>query len=150
MSEYSDYDSSYYQVKKYKRGKAQPYAVSYDLCYTDKRDIVDYLERANLDLPIYMCWTNPVYNSMYDCEDNSYDFFEVGEGEAKIILDNKEKFLKGDRECVLFVSSEIITGAVDEIRCGTKLTTGYGKVVVIPKGDDLPDFKKNALKYEEY
>jgi len=144
-------NQSFYHISKRDRKKACPFSVFYDETITDKNEIVDYICNR-LDSSIvksYLLWNNPVYNSMYDFEDKMFDFYEIGDKEAKIFKDNKESFLNNDREAVLFTNSEVmVENGVLSNNHGNNFSMDYGKVIVIPSGDDVKDFEKNVSEGE--
>lgn len=137
-------DRNYYSVKKFKTGKPRPCAVVYSALYENKKDIAFFIEHMNLDTKCYLLWTDPVINTAEDYETTQYDFFEIGEEEKALIVENKEAFLENKRRCVLFISAAVTSG--DDNVYNGKITTLYGKIVIIPRGADIRDFKKCAIQ----
>jgi len=145
--EYFDENQGFYHIKKKDRKEPKSFAIYYSESLTDKNEISDFITNrlSSSNGKNYLLWTNPVYNSLYDGDEQMYDFYEIGPKEAEIFIDNKENFFKNDREVVLFTNSEIqIDGGTIPENSGKNVSLGYGKIVVISADSDTRDFKKNV------
>lgn len=129
-----------------KRGGGSYYAVIFDEVVTNKEEILKTIGNGDSD---YICWTNPIFNYYENRKQVNIEFYQIGEEEAKCLKESA--FLKANNECRLYVNTRIVEGIADikPEDVGKKIDYAYGNVVVIGKGEDLIDFKKNANGPEE-
>lgn len=141
-SEDPEIDPNTYAVKKYKKGKPRPYSLIYRDVIENKKDIISFLSSSNEKC--YILWVDPVKRTFSAENDLQYDFFEIGPEEKEFLVKQQKEFLENGKKCSLFVDAKIFRDG-DIVKPG-KLLNLYGKVVIIPQGNDMRDFRRYAVK----
>lgn len=143
----SDYSDEETYLLNNRADLSRPFVLLYDELLSDREEIVKYLaglKDVNKFRPIIF-WTNPIMNFIRASEDIGYDgiyvdFYEVGEEEKEIILNN---YNNNNRQFYLATEARVLLDNTGDIKESTKYTLGYGRPVLIKAGQDVIDFEKN-------